>query len=92
MKRANRSARINNEKSGGNLMLLQFPRGDAKAIEFGREVERTGHHDEECCNGSALPRHDPSKKKQSGFGIIIAKTRGACVITRFWPNQEMGRK
>ena len=31
------------------------------------------------------------RKKQSGFGIIIAKTRGACVIARFWPNQEMGR-
>jgi hypothetical protein len=34
---------------------------------------------------------DPMKKKQSGFGIIIAKTRGACVIATFWPNEEMGR-
>ena len=31
------------------------------------------------------------KKKQSGFGIIIAKTRGACVIAIFWPDKEMGR-
>ena len=41
---------------------------------------------------SALLRHDPSEEKQSGFEIIITKTRGGCVITRFWPNQEMGRK
>ena len=59
---------------------------------FCREAEKTGHNDDGYCNGSALPRHDPSKEKQSGFGIIIAKTRGACVITRFWPSQEMGRK
>jgi hypothetical protein len=26
-----------------------------------------------------------------GFRIIIAKTRGACVIATFWPNEEMGR-
>jgi hypothetical protein len=31
------------------------------------------------------------RKKQSGFGIIIAKTRGACVIATIWPNKEMGR-
>jgi len=35
------------------------------------------------------------KKKQSGFGIIIAKTRGACVIAiispdRRWAVLEMG--
>jgi hypothetical protein len=31
------------------------------------------------------------KKNIVVFGIIIAKTRGACVIARFWPNQEAGR-
>ena len=63
----------------------------AKTVESCREVEKARRHDEEYCDGSALPRHDPSKEKQSGFEIIITKTRGACVITRFWPNQEMGR-
>ena len=68
-------------------------RGDgAKIVKSCREVEKAGHHDEEYCDRSALPRHDPPKEKQSGFEIIIAKTRGACVITRFWPNQEVGRK
>ena len=38
-----------------------------------------------------IVQHGMKGKKQSGFGIIIAKTRGACVIARFWPNQEMGR-
>lgn len=46
---------------------------------------------------SALQRVTRYKKKeekkhqQSGFGIIIAKTRGACVIAIFWPKGEMGR-
>ena len=47
---------------------------------------------------SALQRVTRYKKKrgkkkhqQSGFGIIIAKTRGACVIAIFWPKEEMGR-
>ena len=53
-----------------------------KAIKSCREVEKARHHDEEYCDGSALPRHDPTKKKQSDFGIINSKTRGACVITR----------
>jgi hypothetical protein len=63
-----------------------------KTVKSCREVEKARRHDEEYCDGSALPRHDPSKEKQSGFEIIITKTRGACVITGFWPNQEMGRK
>jgi hypothetical protein len=31
---------------------------------------------------TVLPRHDPTKEKQSDFGITNSKTRGACVITR----------
>jgi hypothetical protein len=46
----------------------------------------------EAANGSVLPRHDPSKGKYNDFGKIISKTRGACVITRFWTNPEVGRK
>jgi hypothetical protein len=59
---------------------------------FAEKLRRQGIMMIDAANGSALPRHDPSEEKQSGFGIIIAKTRGACVITRFWPNQEVGRK
>ena len=59
---------------------------------FAEKLRRQGIMMMDAANGSALPRHDPSKEKQSGFEIIIAKTRGACVITRFWSNQEMGRK
>ena len=36
-------------------------------------------------------RREEEKHQQSGFGIIIAKTRGACVIAIFWPKEEMGR-
>jgi hypothetical protein len=46
------------------------------------EVEEARHHDGGYCDGSALPRHDPTKEKQNDFGIVISKTRGACVITR----------
>ena len=40
---------------------------------------------------TVLPRHDPTKEEHNDFGNVISKTRGACVITRFWPNQEVGR-
>ena len=63
-----------------------------KTVKSCREVGKASRHDGQYCDGSALPRHDPSEEKQSGFEVIITKTRGACVITRFWPNQEMGRK
>jgi hypothetical protein len=59
---------------------------------FAEKLRGQGIMMTDAANGSALPRHDPSKEKQSGFGIIIAKTRGACVITRFWTNPEVGRK
>ena len=57
MKRANLSARINNEKSGGNLMLLQFPRKwclkEKKTARSRGEVEKERHHDDGYCSGSA---------------------------------------
>ena len=55
------------------------------------EVEKTRRHDEGAMWRFCSVTRDPMKEKQSGFGIIIAKTRGACVITVFWPNKEMGR-
>jgi hypothetical protein len=32
-----------------------------------------------------------SRRKKNGFRIIIAKTRGACVIAIIWLGQELGR-
>ena len=31
-------------------------------------------------------------KQRSGFGIIIAKTRGACVIANLWAESKMDLK
>jgi hypothetical protein len=68
-------------------MPQQFPRRwcpkkKKTTVKSRGEVEKAGHHDEGYCDGFALPRHEPTKKKQSDFGIINSKTRGACVITR----------
>jgi hypothetical protein len=30
--------------------------------------------------------------REGGFGIIIAETRGACVIAITWPNQKVGHE
>ncbi|KAK1661517.1 hypothetical protein QYE76_049676 [Lolium multiflorum] len=84
----NCSMRLN--KGDEDLIVEQF-RGRGAGVKSCREVERARRHHGEYCNGSALPRHDPSKETD-GFDIIITKTRGACVTTRFWPNQEVGRK
>jgi hypothetical protein len=37
-------------------------------------------------------RGEATEIKEGGFGIIIAETRGACVITITWPNQKVGRE
>ena len=63
-----------------------------KLSNHAEKLRRQGIMMKGYCDVSALPRRDPTKKKQSGFEIIITKTRVACVITGFWPNQEMGRK
>ena len=31
-------------------------------------------------------------KRRSGFGIIIAKTRGACIIANLWAESKLGLK
>ena len=77
--------RLNKSGLDKNSMPQQFPRKwclKKKTARSRGEVEKAGHHDEGYCVGSALPRRDPTKEKQSDFGIINSKTRGACVITR----------
>jgi hypothetical protein len=37
-------------------------------------------------------RGEAMETREGGFKIIIAKTRGACVIAIAWPNQKVGRK
>jgi hypothetical protein len=32
------------------------------------------------------------KTREGGFRIIIAETRGACVIARIWLNQKVGHE
>jgi hypothetical protein len=32
------------------------------------------------------------ERKKKGFGIIIAETRGACVIAIIWLGQKVGRE
>jgi threonine/homoserine efflux transporter RhtA len=32
------------------------------------------------------------ERKKNGFGIIIAETRGACVISIIWLGQKVGRE
>ena len=72
--------------------------GNCQIVHYG-EVEKTRHHDEGAMwrfysvarNPMKKKQGDPRRKKQSGFGITIAKTRGACVIAIFWRYKEMGR-
>jgi hypothetical protein len=35
-------------------------------------------------------RNEAIEPREGGFGIIIAKTRGACVIAIIWLNQKVG--
>jgi hypothetical protein len=35
-------------------------------------------------------RGEATKTRKSGFRIIIAKTRGACVIAIIWLDQKLG--
>jgi hypothetical protein len=37
-------------------------------------------------------RGEAMETREGGFRIIIAKTRGACVIAIIWLNQKMGRE
>jgi hypothetical protein len=37
-------------------------------------------------------RGEATETREGGFRIIIAETRGACVITIIWLNQKVGRK
>jgi hypothetical protein len=37
-------------------------------------------------------RGEATETRKGGFGIIIAETRGACVITIIWLNQKVGRE
>jgi hypothetical protein len=37
-------------------------------------------------------RGEATETREGGFRIIIAETRGACVIAIIWLNQKMGPK
>jgi hypothetical protein len=37
-------------------------------------------------------RGEATEAREGGFIIIIAETRGACVIVITWPNQKVGRE
>jgi hypothetical protein len=37
-------------------------------------------------------RGEATETRKSGFRIIIAETRGACVIAIIWLDQKVGRK
>jgi hypothetical protein len=37
-------------------------------------------------------RGEVTKTRKSGFKIIIAKTRGTCVIAIIWLDQKVGRE
>jgi hypothetical protein len=37
-------------------------------------------------------RGEATKTREGGFRIIIAETRGACVIAIIWLNQMVGRE
>jgi hypothetical protein len=37
-------------------------------------------------------RGEATKTREGGFRIIVAETRGACVIAITWPNQKVGRE
>jgi hypothetical protein len=37
-------------------------------------------------------RGEATKTRKSGFRIIIAETRGACVIAIIWLDQKVGRE
>jgi hypothetical protein len=37
-------------------------------------------------------RGEAIETREGGFKIIIAETRGACVITIIWLNQKVGRE
>jgi hypothetical protein len=47
-----------------------------KTVKSCREVEKARRHDEEYCDGSALPRHDPSKEKQMVLILSLPKPGG----------------
>ena len=47
------------------------------------EVEEARHHDEGYCDGSALPRHDPTKKSRVILELSIPKPGGHVLSPEF---------
>jgi hypothetical protein len=45
-----------------------------------------------CVFGLGDRRGDAAEPREGGFRIIIAETRGACVITIIWLNQKAGHE
>ena len=67
-----------------------------KTVKSCREVEKARHHDEGYCDGSALPRHDPTKKKNRVvLELSLPKPGGHVLSPDFgriqrWAVREMG--
>ena len=83
--------RLNKRRWGFNFRAVfedMVPKLSSRAEKLGRQVVMMRHAATVPLCRDTTPLR---KKKQSGFEIIITKTRGACVITRFWLNQEVGR-
>jgi hypothetical protein len=45
-----------------------------------------------ACTNFGRRRGKAMGKKKNGFGIIIAETKGACVIVIIWLGRKVGRK
>ena len=72
-----------------------FQGDDARAIEFCREAEKTGHNDNGYCNSSALPRHDPTEERLMILEKLFPKPGGHVLSPDFgqiqrWAVREMG--
>jgi hypothetical protein len=63
-----------------------------KTVKSCREVEKARRHDEEYCDGSALPRHDPSKEKQMVLILSLPKPGGHVLSPDFGQINRMSNQ
>jgi hypothetical protein len=82
---ANCSERLNKGAMVKNLIPQQFSRRQCPktTVKSRGTVEKTGHRDEECCNGSALPRHDPTKESVMILEMLFPKPGGHVLSPEF---------
>jgi threonine/homoserine efflux transporter RhtA len=60
--------------------------------EFDTKQSHPLEVEEACVYGCWKSKRRGDGKKKNGFGIIIAETRGTCVITIIWLGQKVGRE